>query len=831
MTILMQENFHYLERTALWERISNTEDVPLLLVTAPMGYGKSTLIREYLQKKEKQYFWIAIGQNPVQEEWLWNRIAQELSVVCEPLSLLMLQMGLPFGSDWEVSEANFMLLTRQMLSEHDFYLVIDDYQSCIGDKLNRFLTRLAYEDIDNTHTILISRNHIKMPIMEMQLKGYCTLISHADLIMSPAETAHLFAINGIALTQEQLKKIYEYTDGWIAAANLLWLDYQKKGWLQSSGSVNQLLKESVYAPLTNMEKKLLYPFSCFAELSIEELSCVTEMPVTVSHMDTLMEKTGLMHYNMQNHKYAIHTLLHTIVVEEGYGNRKEIYRRYAQRQKKLGNYISALENFEKSGDRTEIFQILDSEHRFEIIDLVPDFLLSFFRECKNSEEILQHPFAAFSYIYSMLISSNEAVLQEGIKFYTYIKNYYEAKENPTAEDKALLGELFIIDSLIVFNDLQAANKALEQAWLLREQKPSRIFSKKIYSYGVPNTLHMYHKEPGRLLETVESEIEYSIQYMRLMYNAESSLDKLIHAEYYLETGQVEQAFATVLDPLKKANFRQQTCIVISSFFVLLRCLIYQGHKNDFEEAMEKCSYFVHNKGQNITMLYEEYDLMSGYVYAILGQLDKIPLWLRKRQLENCNLIVRDSRNACMVYGIYLCRKKRWARLAANAEEMMLSFSGTRHVFSEIYANIFYAISLWYTDACEEAQKYYLTAYELAAPDRILMPFAELSEELLPLWQSVKENVNLSPELEALSHQWQNGVCAFKAEEHKEAIFTPREDELMTLLVQGYRNSEIGKRMNIAQVTVEKNLTNIYRKIGVSNRVGAIKWYNESYKAQ
>lgn len=827
----MQGNFHYLERPALWEKLSGAEEVPLLLVTAPMGYGKSTLIREYLHKKQKKYFWIALGQNPVQEEWLWNRISQEIASVSEELSILMLQVGLPYSGDWEMSETLLLDMMRKVFSEHDFYLVIDDYHTCNGDKFNRFLVRLAYEDIENSHTILISRNHIDMPLMEMQLKGYCTLITHVDLTMSPEETAHLFAINGITLEENALTSIYEYTDGWIAAASLLWLDYQKKGCIQSSGSVYRLIKESVYAPLSEAEKRLLYPFSCFAELSIDELSSVTELSVTSSHIETLVEKTGLLHYNESNDKYAIHTLLHAVVVENSYGSRDELYRRYALRQKKLGDYITALEYFEKCGDKTEIFEILDSENRFEIIDLIPDFLQNFFSELQNGDELFQHPFAVFSYISSMLLSSNEAICQKGRMLYSFIKQHYEEKENPTPADQELLGELQIIKSLIVFNDLHAANQALAQAWTLRGQKPSRIFSRKIYSYGVPNTLHMYHREPGSLLDTVENEIKYSSHYMRLMYNTESSLEKLIYAEYYFETGQVEKALLSVTDSLKRAKFQQQTCIVISSYFVLLRCLIYQGNKSGFEKAMEECNYFFQNAEIKITMLLGEYDLMTGYIYAVLGQLEKIPLWLRKRQLDNCNLIVRDSRNACMVYGIYLCRKKRWTQLAANAEEMMLSFAGTRHVFSEIYANIFYALSLWYTNECEKAMEYFFAAFALASPDNIWMPFVELSAELLPLWDNVKTKDSFSPEIELLCLKWEKGIRTFKAEEYREAIFTPREEEIMDLLAQGFRNSEIGNRTHIAQVTVEKNLTNIYRKIGVSNRLGAIKWYNENYKAQ
>ena len=53
------------------------------------------------------------------------------------------------------------------------------------------------------------------------------------------------------------------------------------------------------------------------------------------------------------------------------------------------------------------------------------------------------------------------------------------------------------------------------------------------------------------------------------------------------------------------------------------------------------------------------------------------------------------------------------------------------------------------------------------------------------------------------------------------LFTKRERELIGYLKQGLKNREISQKMYIAQVTVEKNLTNIYRKLGVANRTSAI----------
>lgn len=824
----MEKKFQYLERKRLYKKLDNIKNVPLTLFVAPMGYGKSSAAWEYLQKNKMNFCWISLGHSPIEEQWLWNRVVQEIAKLSEPLSQLMLQSGLPYGNNWEIVESKIISMIREELGPKDFYLVLDDYHSCNGNKLSRFLTKLAYEDIEGVHILLISRRYIDLPLEELRLKGYCTTINQAHIIMSPDEMKQLFELNGMNLDEQHFREVYAYTDGWVAAAKLLWHDYQETKSIRSFGSVQRLLKESLYMNLSAEERKLLYAFTCFAELSVDELAVVTNIPITSYRLNQLMEKTVFFHYNTQNQKYSINTLLHTVILELEPGNPSELFYRYACYQEKQQQYISALEYYEKAGCREEILHILDSEQRFEIMNQITDFVLTFFRSCKDPNELFRHPYAVLSCIYMMLQSTDENIILEGNRFLTYIKEYYMSQQASAFQYNDLLGELYFVDSLNVFHDLTATNQSLCQAWELRGGKSSRIFAKRPYSYGVPNTLSMYHKEPGMLKDEVVSEIEYSRQYMKLIYNTKASLEKYIHAEYSLETGQVETARLLAMESLEKAFFQNQVCIVLNSFHILLRCAIFLGNKDEFDKIIMQCNQFMQQTKPYPSLLITEYDLICGYIYAILGQLDKIPLWLRKRQLDNCNIITRDSKCACIIYGHYLCQKKNWTKLAANAEETVLSFTGSRHVFPEIFANIFYSITHWYTGEHDEALNYFSKALELSKPDRIMMPFAEISEKLIPILNAIKMKDSYTKEVDAFCAQWQKGIQSFKKEERKEAIFTSRELEIIQLLAQGYRNSEIGEQIHIARITVEKNLTNIYRKIGVTNRTAAVNWYNNNY---
>lgn len=54
-----------------------------------------------------------------------------------------------------------------------------------------------------------------------------------------------------------------------------------------------------------------------------------------------------------------------------------------------------------------------------------------------------------------------------------------------------------------------------------------------------------------------------------------------------------------------------------------------------------------------------------------------------------------------------------------------------------------------------------------------------------------------------------------------AALTPREREVLTRLATGARTRTIARDLGIAEPTVKRHLTNIYRKLGVSNRVEAV----------
>lgn len=67
----------------------------------------------------------------------------------------------------------------------------------------------------------------------------------------------------------------------------------------------------------------------------------------------------------------------------------------------------------------------------------------------------------------------------------------------------------------------------------------------------------------------------------------------------------------------------------------------------------------------------------------------------------------------------------------------------------------------------------------------------------------------------------DGVVGHPKESRAAGILTDRELEVLQLLARGFSNKEIALRLNCTEQTVKFHLTNIYRKLKVKNRTGAV----------
>lgn len=801
-----------IERKRIEEYLEYIPSIPLTIVVAGMGYGKTTVIQNFLKNQKKAVnIWLSLGRDEVDDVWIWQRLIEKLKEENFKYMPSIEEFGLPKNKQ-EIE--CFIDLIRDLFKK-PFYLVVDDFHECNSINLNRLIETIAYAEIPNLHIIIISRIYPSIAYDEMWMKGCCLLIEHQAFILSKKEVAYFFELNGIIPLNKELDLLYDYTDGWMSAAYLALLEYKKNNCLGNLGSISNLLRNSIYEKLPDKLKEIFKKISILDSFTAEEAIFITQVDINPLNLYEWVQEIGFIKYDMTTGAYKMHSLFRAVAsveLDKSDYDIKMLYERSGMWYEKIGDLIDAIKYYQKSGNIDHIFSIIEINKCAVLFEKAPVIITSFFKEIPLKVK-LEHKYAYLPYLYLNLVKGDHV---EGMRLFLEAKEYYEKKYNGQ-DKKQILGEIKFIESVVQFNNLEAITQCMKEAYQLMDEKHSDIFDSKIvFTYGVPEILTLYHYKVGSLKQTLDLEKEYSYYYMRLINGVEGGWDSLFEAEYQLTTGHVAEAEVLANIACEKAKFRKQICIIISSYFVLLRCDIFLGRKIEFEERMKELEKEM--LGESRSLLIIDYDLVTSYLYGCVRQIHKMAGWLQDFQLDECNNIIRSVRGACVSYGILLKERKQWILLEALAEEMLMPYRKSVHIYVMIRAQIYRCISAYYLYGLQKAKERLLEAIELAQPDAIVLPFIENSLDLYVIMQEMKENAYIQHML-PLCDQYKKGIAVFFGTE-KEKILTRREEELMKLVIEGCKNTEISQRLNIALVTVEKTLTNIYRKLNVTNRMAA-----------
>ena len=118
---------------------------------------------------------------------------------------------------------------------------------------------------------------------------------------------------------------------------------------------------------------------------------------------------------------------------------------------------------------------------------------------------------------------------------------------------------------------------------------------------------------------------------------------------------------------------------------------------------------------------------------------------------------------------------------------------------------------------EAAKAHRIKAWEMSYQDHISLPFVEHRRYIDELLRRIAKEKHLDSYIqEILGEQGATDQCIQAQPDNKWKI-SPREYQIIELTKAGMTNKEIAAELCIAHITVAKTLSNIYRKVGASNK--------------
>lgn len=190
----------------------------LTLVEAPAGYGKTTLMREWFSQLEQSgetVIWVQIGVDAVQTLAVEEQILLTLSSLKPSLDAQFTELNQTFDIDGRAVLPSILGILTSV--DRKTFLFFDDAHERTPVEAE-FLLKLILLSDDRVHIIIGTRETLGIPLTKLRLDERITDFGVEDLRFSRSEVEILLSDT---VPQEKIDVFFEYSEGWIAALQLL----------------------------------------------------------------------------------------------------------------------------------------------------------------------------------------------------------------------------------------------------------------------------------------------------------------------------------------------------------------------------------------------------------------------------------------------------------------------------------------------------------------------------------------------------------------------------------------------------------------------------------
>lgn len=213
-------------RQRLLERLQEGLNHALTLVSAPAGFGKTTLLSEWLGEVNLKVAWLSLDDSDHAITRFITYLVSALQVIDKSIGESVLG-ALKSHQPPAVDTLLIALLNDIDSVSQDFILVLDDYHEVDSKPVDEALRFLVEYMPPQMHLIIASREDPPLPLARLRVKGQLTELRAADLRFTMQEAADfLNQVMGLDLSGQDITALETRTEGWVAGLQLAALSMQ-----------------------------------------------------------------------------------------------------------------------------------------------------------------------------------------------------------------------------------------------------------------------------------------------------------------------------------------------------------------------------------------------------------------------------------------------------------------------------------------------------------------------------------------------------------------------------------------------------------------------------
>lgn len=790
----------------LMEQLEYIKSYPLTLVETPSGFGKTTILEHFFDSRlpksilQSRYEFMQVSSGKG-----WGQFCAMIAQADADCASRLEAIGPP-------DEDTLPDIARELQAldcREDAYLWLDDFMNWEINQPGAFLDALSRHGGEGLHIIISMQPLARSRWGNAFGGGNIWRLREDSFIFRNEDIDAYFRAAGIALTGEQVEEAGRLSEGWVMALRLQMASFVATGAFHP-GSMDELLEAVFWRRLTPEEQNFLLEISIFPRFTLSQAAGFSELGLEQTEK-LLMDSRFFVHYDPGNRYFYLHTQLRRML--EGHfaalgGERqREIYLRGGDLAAKARDRLLTLRFYYASEAWERLYampltsydvaDITDGHSRSMILDLL---------ENAPPEMKLAHPRALIPLAFALFfLGENEKLLSMQGEIEACIRESALLQE----EKDALQGEMELLLSFLEYNRIDAMSARHRRALELLGGSARLISVKSTWTFGSPSVLYMFWRESGRLEEELAQMDTCMPYYYRLTEGHGAGAEYAMRAEACFLRGEPDEAERLCHRAMFTADLRRQNSIYLCSLFLLCHIAILRGDAALLDASRQALRERARQNTEDLCRY--TLDLADGFLSLLLGRPSEVPAWLAEGRIDQRRLVVMTQPFAYMIHGRVLLERKDCHRLLGVSEYFLGLSAVFPNLLPQVYAHLYMAQAYNVLGRRDEAAAQVACALEIAAPDRVYMPFVENYpgiRTLLPLGENWEPHRG---EIARLYRAWEQtrGETA--------APFTPREREILHYLRQNLTNAEIAEKLFLSPNTVRNTVSAMLRKRSLASR--------------
>ncbi|MEW2482883.1 LuxR C-terminal-related transcriptional regulator [Mycobacterium sp. NPDC049093] len=208
-------------RSALLDALSVGSRSKLILLSAPVGWGKTTLLAQWAlgADKEQRFGWLSLDASDNDPVWFWMYAIAALQKISPGVGARAVEL-LSMGAD-PVQVVLPILLNDLDAIARPIVLILDDYHMVVNRAVHEQMAFVIDRMPANLHVVVATRSDPMLPLARLRASGELVEMRSDDLRFEVAEAGCLLNdALGLDLAEGDVRLLHQRTEGWAAGLYL-----------------------------------------------------------------------------------------------------------------------------------------------------------------------------------------------------------------------------------------------------------------------------------------------------------------------------------------------------------------------------------------------------------------------------------------------------------------------------------------------------------------------------------------------------------------------------------------------------------------------------------